>query len=210
MIRYLKKGADAAESAEADRKVRATVEGILDDVAKRGDAAVRELSEKATEKDVHLYSAPDAVRWVWSGGSPHAGRVGQNPAPGAAFYYWLKDEPKGPVTLEIFDAAGTLVRRMSSEEVEVSGSSEYVEDERKLLEARRLPKKKGLQKAVWDLTWEGAGTEEKVMLDKPIPVYITYLTAVPDGTSVAFLEDVYQRDGTQVAATTDMKVASAH
>ena len=45
MIRYLKKGADAAESAEADRKVRATVEGILDDVAKRGDAAVRELSE---------------------------------------------------------------------------------------------------------------------------------------------------------------------
>jgi sulfopropanediol 3-dehydrogenase len=46
MIRYLKKGADAAESAEADRKVRATVEAILDDVAKRGDAAVRELSEK--------------------------------------------------------------------------------------------------------------------------------------------------------------------
>src|SRR5690606_25708956 len=46
MIRYLKKGADAAESAEADRKVRATVEGILDDVTKRGDAAVRELSEK--------------------------------------------------------------------------------------------------------------------------------------------------------------------
>jgi sulfopropanediol 3-dehydrogenase len=46
MIRYLKKGGDAAESAEADRKVRTTVEGILDDVAKRGDAAVRELSVK--------------------------------------------------------------------------------------------------------------------------------------------------------------------
>ena len=46
MIRYLKKGGDAAESAEADRKVRASVEAILADVAARGDAAVRELSVK--------------------------------------------------------------------------------------------------------------------------------------------------------------------
>ncbi len=46
MIRYLKKGGDAAESAEADRKVRATVEAILDDVTQRGDEAVRELSVK--------------------------------------------------------------------------------------------------------------------------------------------------------------------
>ncbi|MDJ0388611.1 histidinol dehydrogenase [Roseomonas sp. E05] len=46
MIRYLKKGAEAAETAEYDRKVRQTVEGILADVEARGDAAVRELSEK--------------------------------------------------------------------------------------------------------------------------------------------------------------------
>ncbi|KAA2214815.1 histidinol dehydrogenase [Teichococcus oryzae] len=45
MIRYLKKGAEAAETAEYDRKVRQTVEGILADVESRGDAAVRELSE---------------------------------------------------------------------------------------------------------------------------------------------------------------------
>ncbi|HWX48821.1 MAG TPA: histidinol dehydrogenase [Roseomonas sp.] len=46
MIRYLKKGAEAAETAEYDRKVRQTVEGILADVEARGDAAVRELSAK--------------------------------------------------------------------------------------------------------------------------------------------------------------------
>jgi len=46
MIRYLKLGTDVAASAEADRKVRQTVEGILEDVEQRGDAAVRELSEK--------------------------------------------------------------------------------------------------------------------------------------------------------------------
>ena len=46
MIRYLKQGASDAEKFEADRKVRQTVEGILDDIMQRGDAAVRELSAK--------------------------------------------------------------------------------------------------------------------------------------------------------------------
>jgi sulfopropanediol 3-dehydrogenase len=44
MIRYLKKGADEREAREADRKTRQTVEAILDDVAQRGEVAVRELS----------------------------------------------------------------------------------------------------------------------------------------------------------------------
>ena len=45
-IRYLKKGKDEQAVADADAKVRATVEGILADIEKRGDAAVRELSKK--------------------------------------------------------------------------------------------------------------------------------------------------------------------
>src|SRR5271155_1369719 len=46
MIRILKRGATDAEKTEADRKVRQTVEAILDDIAARGDMAVRELSAK--------------------------------------------------------------------------------------------------------------------------------------------------------------------
>src|SRR6202040_2720491 len=46
MARHLKRGRDAKEVAANDAKVRATVEGILADVATRGDAALRELSEK--------------------------------------------------------------------------------------------------------------------------------------------------------------------
>lgn len=45
-VRYLKRGRNAAEVAEADAKVRATVEGILLDIEKRGDSAVKELSAK--------------------------------------------------------------------------------------------------------------------------------------------------------------------
>jgi sulfopropanediol 3-dehydrogenase len=46
MARYLKRGMDAGAIEEADAKVRATVEGILDAVKSRGDVAVRELSQK--------------------------------------------------------------------------------------------------------------------------------------------------------------------
>ncbi len=46
MIRYLKRGVTEEEKFAADRKVRQTVEAILDDVIARGDAAVRELSAK--------------------------------------------------------------------------------------------------------------------------------------------------------------------
>jgi sulfopropanediol 3-dehydrogenase len=46
MINYLKQGKSAEDVAEADAKVRATVESILADIEKRGDDAVRELAEK--------------------------------------------------------------------------------------------------------------------------------------------------------------------
>ncbi|WP_102107934.1 histidinol dehydrogenase [Oceaniglobus roseus] len=45
-ITYLKQGKSTGERAEDDAKVRATVESILADIEARGDAAVRELSEK--------------------------------------------------------------------------------------------------------------------------------------------------------------------
>src|SRR3569833_226069 len=46
MARWLKRGKDVAARAEADRQVRTTVEGILEDIEKRGDEAVRDLSRK--------------------------------------------------------------------------------------------------------------------------------------------------------------------
>jgi sulfopropanediol 3-dehydrogenase len=46
MIRYLKRGATEEEKFAADRQVRQTVEQILDDIMRRGDVAVRELSAK--------------------------------------------------------------------------------------------------------------------------------------------------------------------
>ena len=54
----------------------------------------------------------------------------------------------------------------------------------------------------YDLNWESAGTEQRVPLKDPVPVYITYLTALPDGSSsIAYYDDVYGRDAARLAAT---------
>ena len=50
-----------------------------------------------------------------------------------------------------------------------------------------------------DLDWQTAGTEEPVPLQTPVPVYITYLTAMPDGSSIAYFDDVYGRDAQKLA-----------
>ena len=54
-----------------------------------------------------------------------------------------------------------------------------------------------------DLDWQSAGTEQPVALALTVPVYITYLTAMPDGTSIAYYDDVYGRDAPRLAAVTN-------
>ena len=51
-----------------------------------------------------------------------------------------------------------------------------------------------------DLDWQSAGTEQPVPLATPVPVYITYLTAMPDGGSIAYFDDVYGRDAAKLAS----------
>jgi L,D-transpeptidase YcbB len=46
----------------------------------------------------------------------------------------------------------------------------------------------------------GAKPEQKVDLPQPVPVYLTYLTAVPSGgRQVAYFSDSYGRDGARLA-----------
>src|SRR5688572_26017773 len=59
MARWLKRGRDAAKTAEEDQKVRATAEQMLADIAARGDAAVREYSSKLDGWDRADYRLTD-------------------------------------------------------------------------------------------------------------------------------------------------------
>ena len=60
MIRYLKRGKGAAAAADADAKVRSTVEAILSDIIRRGDDAVREYSRKFDQWDPSSFTLAPA------------------------------------------------------------------------------------------------------------------------------------------------------
>jgi len=52
------------------------------------------------------------------------------------------------------------------------------------------------------LSANGATPEQRVGLPEPVPVFLTYLTAVPgEGGEIAFLEDSYGRDAARLAET---------
>ena len=50
-----------------------------------------------------------------------------------------------------------------------------------------------------DLQATSADPEIKVKLDQPIPVYVVYMTAVPNGSSITFTDDVYGLDSQRLA-----------
>ncbi len=54
-----------------------------------------------------------------------------------------------------------------------------------------------------DLDPKGAGTELKIPLEDKVPVFITYLTAVPEGSDIAFFDDIYGRDRVRLTGASD-------
>ncbi len=65
----------------------------------------------------------------------------------------------------------------------------------------RLEDAPRLARWLWgrDLNPTGAAAEQTVGLPTPIPVYLTYLTAVPSGSQLTFFDDIYGRDASRVA-----------
>jgi murein L,D-transpeptidase YcbB/YkuD len=49
------------------------------------------------------------------------------------------------------------------------------------------------------LTATSEDPDIKVPLDKPVPVFVTYLTAMPEGSTVTYLDDVYGWDAERLA-----------
>jgi len=54
----------------------------------------------------------------------------------------------------------------------------------------------------------GADTDARVDLAAPVPVYITYMTAAPEGERIAFRDDPYKRDAIQMAQLGSRALAS--
>src|ERR1700758_1329243 len=86
---------------------------ILDDIT-----PLRQVNEETARSSAHLFAPQEALRWRWNRNPdtplPPEVPAGKNPPDGAILDYYLADRTKSPVTLEILDAGGSLVRRYSS------------------------------------------------------------------------------------------------
>lgn len=76
------------------------------------DTTVLHQMADVARADVYLFKPEDAYRTQGFGGPlPPEATVGQNPPNGAVIYYYLKEKPKGEVSIELLDSSGKLVRK---------------------------------------------------------------------------------------------------
>ena len=136
---------------------------ILDDLQ-----PVREFSEKTGGESAYLFPVADAVRWRYGSASygPRTGRF-DNPPHGASIYYFLKDKPAGEVKIEILDSQNRVVRTLSSIPREPDNSSDHQNPED--FKKAALKVDPGVQRAVWDLRYEGAKKIKNAKIDTGDP-----------------------------------------
>jgi hypothetical protein len=124
---------------------------VLDDVT-----PLRQLDARVASADVWLFRPETAIRMRAASDQgtpvPMDESLLPNPPEGAVVDYFLKDKPRSPIQLEIFDSEGKLVRRFASDEVlrktdpnDVPIQVEWIRD------AKPLLAEAGMHRFVWDL-----------------------------------------------------------
>jgi photosystem II stability/assembly factor-like uncharacterized protein len=123
---------------------------ILDDIT-----PLRRIAPAAVQENAYLFPPQQAWRFRWNKNTdtplPPDEPAGQNPPDGAIVHYFLKEAVAVPVTLEIVDAAGTVVRQYRSDDapeppVEGRNIPDYW-----IRPPQVLSSAAGLHRFVWDL-----------------------------------------------------------
>ncbi|HEY2855715.1 MAG TPA: hypothetical protein VGJ18_22960, partial [Gemmatimonadaceae bacterium] len=127
---------------------------VLDDYT-----MLRQLSPNGNGEQVRLFKPADAVRVRRNVNAdtpfppevPHA----LNPPDGALIYYSLPSKPAGPVSLDVLDASGNLVRHLSSvPSMPVPEAAHPPEPSFWLAPASALTTDVGTNRANWDLRYD--------------------------------------------------------
>lgn len=124
---------------------------------------VRQAADRVIDAPVFLYRPADAWRHRYAGsfGGVESSRSDpadpQYPAMGAQFDYWLGSGSRAPVTLEIVDATGKVLRAFTSEG---PGESATTQPSMRQMVTEvsgtpRLPNNPGHNRFTWDLTLAG-------------------------------------------------------
>ncbi|MGD0509857.1 MAG: hypothetical protein ABSA27_18815, partial [Terriglobales bacterium] len=125
---------------------------ILDDVS-----PLRQFADSVANEDMHLYQPATAYR-VHSGEAPaQLFFGGKNPPNGAVIYFYLKAAPKPEmkqdVKIEILDAAGSVIRKYSSNKTEPLEEPLDPDDKKP---EKQIKLEDGLNRFVWDLHYDEA------------------------------------------------------
>ena len=126
---------------------------ILDDIS-----SLREMTADLASKEAHLFKPGVAIRMRKNEGRdtplPRETPAGQNPPAGAIIDYFLKAVPSGPITLEIRDKKGTVVRKYSSNDSVPGVDESQAFPTYWLPSPTILPTRAGMNRFVWDLRYE--------------------------------------------------------
>ena len=118
---------------------------------------LREMSSDIANDTAYLFKPLDAVRWIYSSGQ-EGGDSGStsNPDRGVTVTYHLADEPDDDISLQILNAAGDVVRTLSSVAEEPYLAPDHPDARPDQEHSADLSKSKGLNRASWNLAHAGA------------------------------------------------------
>ena len=132
---------------------------VLDDIS-----ILRQLTDQVRGESAHLFTPEPAVRFA-GGRSSERSNAGENPWPGLAVDYYLKEKPQGDVTLAFLDSAGTVIRTFSSKtdttkRAAVEDSATYAPSD------SIVPVRAGTNRFVWNLRSPDADKVKDVVVDE--------------------------------------------
>jgi photosystem II stability/assembly factor-like uncharacterized protein len=126
---------------------------ILDDIT-----PLRQVNDDIAKGDAHLFAPQAAVRVRWNMNTdtplPPDEPNAPNPPDGAVVNYYLGKASSGPVTLEVVDAGGAVVRKYSSSDpVEAVDPATAAVPTYWYRPLRSLPATAGMHRVEWDMRY---------------------------------------------------------
>jgi len=132
---------------------------ILDDMT-----PLRSMTPELADAVAHLFAPRSTYRFSSGGGFGESGAAGKNPPSGVILYYLLGEETEGEVELEILDAAGSVLRTLSSEKEEPRAPSPWLRFFPEMAGDRKLAAETGLNRYVWNLRHHDAELVDDAVL----------------------------------------------
>ncbi len=121
---------------------------ILDDLT-----PLHQIIDEVAESDVFLFKPRGAYR-MGGFGWPRP-NVGQNPPSDSVIYYYLKEKPEEPVTLEFIDSSGNTIRKLSSTRMEGQERRGF---------SPRIPARPGMNRFIWNMRYPDAERVPRAIL----------------------------------------------